>query len=210
MHPLELWLASYLDQHPQASRREVMKAGAPLRQQVYGWLFKTHNLHRQDFRIRILVEQDAFKHITEDWRRLGFPFAHLVPSYATAIGSSGDRPDALADLMGLIVNNGMKQPTIDIHDLHFAKGTPYETDMTAGHEKPQQLLDMLEVIAKSEANHAKRAIQAGAAGIFLSIANAQAGLLTEPESSCTLEPVPLKSAGGINHGTCGRHRPGHD
>ena len=140
VHPLELWLASYLDQHPQASRREVMNAGAPLRQQVYGWLFKTHNPHRQDFRIRILVEQDAFKHITEDWRRLGFPFAHLVPSYATAIGSSGDRPDALADLMGLIVNNGVKQPTIDIHDLHFAKGTPYQTDMTAGHEKPQQLL----------------------------------------------------------------------
>jgi len=140
VHPLELWLASYLDQHPRASRSEVMNASARLRQQVYGWLFKTHNPHRQDFRIRILVEQDAFKRISEDWRRLGFPFAHLVPSYATAIGSSGDRPDALADLMGIIVNNGVKQPTIDIHDLHFAKGTPYQTDMTAGHEKPQQLL----------------------------------------------------------------------
>jgi membrane peptidoglycan carboxypeptidase len=140
IHPLELWLASYLDKHPQASRSEVMNASAQLRQQVYGWLFKTHNPHRQDFRIRILVEQDAFKRITQDWRRLGFPFQHLVPSYATAIGSSGDRPDALADLVGIIVNNGVKQPTIDIRDLHFAKGTPYQTDMTAGHEKPQQLL----------------------------------------------------------------------
>jgi membrane peptidoglycan carboxypeptidase len=140
VHPLELWLASYLDQHPHASRSEILNASTQLRQQVYGWLFKTHNPRRQDFRIRILVEQDAFKHITQDWRRLGFPFAHLVPSYATAIGSSGDRPDALAELMGIIVNNGVKQPSIDIHDLHFAKGTPYQTDMTAGHVKPERLL----------------------------------------------------------------------
>jgi len=38
-------------------------------------------------------------------------------------------------------------------------------------EKPRQLLDALEVIAKSEANHARRAVAAGASGIFLSIAN---------------------------------------
>lgn len=140
IHPLELWLASYLDRHPKASRSDVMNASTKLRQQVYGWLFKTHNLRRQDFRIRILVEQDAFKRMSQDWRRLGFPFEHLVPSLGTAIGSSGDRPDALAELMGIIVNNGVKQPTIDIHDVHFAKGTPYETDLAAGHEKPVRLL----------------------------------------------------------------------
>jgi membrane peptidoglycan carboxypeptidase len=140
VHPLELWLAQYLDQHPSASHADVIKAGANVRQEVYGWLFKTRNAHRQDFRIRILVEQDAFKKITADWRRLGFPFAHLVPSLATAIGSSGDRPDALADLMGIIVNNGMRQPTIDIRNLNFATGTPYETDMTAGHAKPERVL----------------------------------------------------------------------
>lgn len=140
VHPLELWLATYLDRHPHASRSEVMQASTQLRQQVYGWLFKTRNPHRQDFRIRILVEQDAFKRMTQDWRRLGFPFAHLVPSLGTAIGSSGDRPDALAELMGIIVNNGVKQPTIDIHDVHFAKGTPYRTDLAAGHETPERLL----------------------------------------------------------------------
>lgn len=140
VHPLELWLATYLDRHPNASRSDVMTASAPLRQEVYGWLFKTRNPHRQDFRIRILVEQDAFKRMTGDWRRLGFPFEHLVPSLGTAIGSSGDRPDALAELMGIIVNNGIKQPTIDVHDLHFAKGTPYQTDLAAGREKPARLL----------------------------------------------------------------------
>jgi uroporphyrinogen decarboxylase len=39
-------------------------------------------------------------------------------------------------------------------------------------EQPQKLLDTLDVIAKSEANHARRALEAGAAGIFLAIQNA--------------------------------------
>jgi membrane peptidoglycan carboxypeptidase len=50
-----------------------------------------------------------------------------VPSYATAIGSSGDRPAALAELMGIIVAGGVRQPTVQIETLHFAAGTPYET-----------------------------------------------------------------------------------
>jgi membrane peptidoglycan carboxypeptidase len=140
VHPLELWLAAYLDRHPGASPDDVFAAGAKVRQEVYGWLFKTHNPRRQDWRIRMLVEQDAFDRIAVDWRRLGYPFAHLVPSLATAIGSSGDRPDALAKLMGIIVNNGVRQPTIDIRSLQFAAGTPYETDLSGGNEKPVRLL----------------------------------------------------------------------
>jgi uroporphyrinogen decarboxylase len=38
-------------------------------------------------------------------------------------------------------------------------------------EKPQRLLDALEIIAKSEANHARDAIDARASGVFLAIAN---------------------------------------
>ena len=44
-------------------------------------------------------------------------------------------------------------------------------------EKPQALLDALEAIAKSEAAHARRAMNAGASGIFLAIANAQPQIL---------------------------------
>ena len=140
VHPLELWLAAYLDKHPGASRDEVLRASAKVRQEVYRWLFKSHNPYRQDWRIRMLVEQDAFERLGADWRRLGYPFAHLVPSLATAIGSSGDRPDALAALMGIIVNNGVRQPTIDIRSLQFAARTPYETDLAGGDEKPVRLL----------------------------------------------------------------------
>ena len=49
---------------------------------------------------------------------------------ARAIGSSGDRPDALADLMGIILNDGVRLPNVDLQRLHFAADTPYETDMT--------------------------------------------------------------------------------
>jgi uroporphyrinogen decarboxylase len=55
-------------------------------------------------------------------------------------------------------------------------------------EKPQVLLDALEVIAKSEANHARRAVDAGAAGIFLAIDNAQEGILTREEYAKFSEP----------------------
>ncbi len=55
-------------------------------------------------------------------------------------------------------------------------------------EKPQKLLSALEVIAKSEASHAKRAVAAGASGILLAVANAQAGVMTETEYAKFSEP----------------------
>ena len=55
-------------------------------------------------------------------------------------------------------------------------------------EQPQALLDALEAIAKSEAHHARRAIAAGAAGIFLAIDNAQKGILTREEYAKFSEP----------------------
>jgi membrane peptidoglycan carboxypeptidase len=50
-----------------------------------------------------------------------------VPSLATALGSSGDRPAALAELVGIIVNDGKKIPTHRFTRVEFAIDTPYET-----------------------------------------------------------------------------------
>jgi membrane peptidoglycan carboxypeptidase len=116
-----------------------MEASAEVRQEVYGWLFKSLSLHKQNKRIRIFLEEDAFDGVLQDWRRQGYPFGHLVPSYGTAVGSSGDRPDALADLMGIILNDGVRLPSDDLDRLHFAAGTPYETDMVLRPE-PQRVL----------------------------------------------------------------------
>lgn len=55
-------------------------------------------------------------------------------------------------------------------------------------EHPQVLLDALEIIAKSEANHARRAIEAGASGIFLAIDNAIEGMMTREEYATFSEP----------------------
>ena len=60
--------------------------------------------------------------------------------------------------------------------------------MALKRDNPQRLMDALEAIAKSEANHARRAIQAGAAGVFVSIANAQEGVLPEDDYAKFSEP----------------------
>jgi membrane peptidoglycan carboxypeptidase len=127
VHPLELWLLSYLVQHPSATLAEVVNASANERQQSYSWLFRTRHAKAQDLRIRILMEEDAFKEVWRAWSRVGYPFERLVPSYATAIGVSGDTPGALAELMGIIVNHGMRYPRTAISQLRFAQNTPMET-----------------------------------------------------------------------------------
>ena len=134
-HPLELWLVGHLIAHPSASWREVVEASADERQQVYRWLFRSRHKGARDSRIYTMLEVEAFVDIHRRWARLGYPFGHLVPSFATALGSSGDRPAALADLMGIIVNDGVRLPTLRVDRLGFGAGTPYETRLVrAGRE----------------------------------------------------------------------------
>ncbi|HTQ70767.1 MAG TPA: transglycosylase domain-containing protein [Acidocella sp.] len=127
VHPLEIWLVQYLTTHPQANWKEVSAAGQAEIQDSYAWLIKRRKTFQQNVRIRTLMEQDAFKRIWEDWRRQGYPFDHLVPSLGTAIGASGDKPDALAKLVGIILNNGVRQTSVNLDRLDFATGTPFET-----------------------------------------------------------------------------------
>jgi membrane peptidoglycan carboxypeptidase len=74
-----------------------------------------------------MLEVEAFLEIHRRWSRLGYPIPSLVPSLATALGSSGDRPAALAELMGIIANDGQRWSTRRIDAVRFAEGTPYET-----------------------------------------------------------------------------------
>jgi uroporphyrinogen decarboxylase len=55
-------------------------------------------------------------------------------------------------------------------------------------ENPKALEAALEAIAESEASHARKALEAGAAGIFLAIANAQDGLMTQEDYARFSEP----------------------
>lgn len=127
IHPLELWMVGYMRTHDKATFADIVGASVKERQLVYSWLFNTHRKHAQDRRIAGLLEVEAFLKIHAQWKKMGYPFDSLVPSYATTLGASADRPAALAELMGVIINNGMRKPVQRIDSLHFAKGTPYET-----------------------------------------------------------------------------------
>ena len=140
VHPLDLWLMGYLLKHPEATLSEIVKASQFERQEVYGWLFKSRHQSARDSRIRTLLEVEAFLDIHQRWQAVGYPFDHLVPSLATAIGSSGDRPAALAELMGIILNDGVRLPVLRIDSLHFAAGTPYDTQLVNNPDRARRVL----------------------------------------------------------------------
>jgi len=141
VHPLEIWLVGWLRNHPDASRADTLRAGTLARQQAYDWLFRTRHPARQNERIGMLLEQLAFERIADDWHRQGYPFRQLVPSLASASGSSGDRPDALAELVGIVAAGGLRLPTVDATALRFAEGTPYQTELRRTPAAPERVLD---------------------------------------------------------------------
>jgi membrane peptidoglycan carboxypeptidase len=126
LHPLDLWCAGELTRNPQISWHDLLARSAKARGIASAWLLQTRHRRAQDLRLRARIERDAFARMTPYWRSLGFPFEALVPSYATSIGSSGDRPIALAELMGIILNDGHRRPTVRVRRLGFAVGTPYQ------------------------------------------------------------------------------------
>jgi membrane peptidoglycan carboxypeptidase len=131
-HPLDVWVAGEMAREPGLSWDDVLARSAGARRTASAWLFKTRNRRAQDLRLRIRVEEDAFARMTPYWQRLGFPFERLEPTYATAIGSSSDRPAALAELMGIILNDGVRRQPIRLTELRFAAGTPYESVFRPG------------------------------------------------------------------------------
>lgn len=140
VHPLELWLVRHLQTQPKATLKDIVPASVEARRDASKWLFAPRFKHAQQVRIDIVVEVAAFERIAEEWRRLGYPFEHLVPSLATSIGSSADRPAALAELMGIVVNDGIRRPTVRIDELHFATNTPFETRLQRQPEAGQRVM----------------------------------------------------------------------
>lgn len=168
VHPLELWMVGFLRQHPGATFAQMVAASDKERQEVYKWLFSTHRKHAQDVRISELLEVEGFLEIHRQWKKTGYPFDSLVPSYATTLGASADRPAALAELMGIIVNGGVRKTSERIDSLHFAAGTPYETlvkrapistnEQVIAPEVARAVADAIrEVVSDGTAKRAKRA-----------------------------------------------------
>lgn len=149
-HPLEVWTVRELVRYPDLAWEEILERSTEARRVSSSWLFKTRNRRAQDRRLRIRIEQDAFTRMTPAWQRLGFPFDHLVPSYATSIGSSGDRPAALADLVGIVLNEGLHRRTVSLQRLRFGRWTPWETAF-------EPTIDAGERVMRPEVAHVLRA-----------------------------------------------------
>jgi cell division protein FtsI/penicillin-binding protein 2 len=140
LHPLDLWCASEYRKNPKRSWEELFASSKEARRQGSAWLLNSRNQRAQDLRLRIRVERDAFARMVPYWQRLGFPFKTMVPSYATAIGNSSDRPVALAEMIGVLVNDGIRRPGTALTNIHFARGTPYETLLERKAEQGQPVL----------------------------------------------------------------------
>jgi membrane peptidoglycan carboxypeptidase len=139
-HPLEVWAAGQLHRQPDARWDDLWSSSPSARRTASAWLFKGRHRAAQQRRLRVQIERDAFDLMAREWRRLGFPFDRLVPSLATALGSSSDQPMALAELMGIIVNDGRRLPSVRIDQLRFAEHTPYHTIFTRAPAAPVQVL----------------------------------------------------------------------
>jgi hypothetical protein len=163
--PLELWLVDYLRAHPDASPKEEWASSADMREADWAWIFRTRNERARERRIAAMLERDAFAEIHRTWQHLGYPFSTLVPSLATAIGASADRPAALAELIGIIVGDGVRSPLVRVEDLHFGAGTPYETRLRLRAQPGEQVLhpavaraarrSLLDVVSRGTARRAR-------------------------------------------------------
>ena len=140
VHPLEIWCAGELIRTPGLSFEDLTARADAATDVSSAWLFRTRNRRAQDLRVRRRIERDAFVHMTPYWRRMGFPFERLVPSLTTALGSSSDRPTALADLMGIIVNDGWRRPSVLIDELRFAESTPYHSVFRARPQSGERVM----------------------------------------------------------------------
>lgn len=141
IHPLEVWVSQQLVENRDLTWDELLERSGEARRTASAWLLKPRNRRAQDVRLRTRIEQDAFERMTPYWQRLGFPFRKLVPSLATSIGNSSDRPIALADFMGILVNDGIRRPLRRMSKLRFAEGTPYETHLEASSDAGVRVME---------------------------------------------------------------------
>lgn len=162
IHPLELWVVQTLRGKPGTDLKTLYDQGADARREVYNWLFKTSRKNAQDIRIQSLIEVEAFDGLLHDWKRLGYPFDNITPSYATSIGSSGDRPAALAELMGILVNDGVRLPMDSLTRLRFAAHTPYDTTLSKKPAAGERLMPV--EVARTVRRALANVVQGGTAG----------------------------------------------
>lgn len=130
LHPILLYVAKQMLAKPDITYAQLVTESTQVRRESYSWLFKNKKKQAQWIRVYSVLEAQGFEAILDQWQRIGFPFEYIVPSLATALGSSGDKPRALAKLVGIVINGGKDFQEPIVEELHFAKDTPYEVTLT--------------------------------------------------------------------------------
>jgi membrane peptidoglycan carboxypeptidase len=183
LHPIELWAARFALENPEATVEQAIAASAEAREAALDWLARTDSDEEAHRRVYAGLEAMAFERIHEAWQRVGYPFDSLVPSLATALGSSADRPAALAELMGILLSDGKRLPMLRFEAMHFAMDTPFEVRLervlepndeasvtVLSVEVVQVLRSALETVVTSGTGRALRSGLAGSNGQSLVVA----------------------------------------
>ena len=140
IHPLQLWMAQNAIATPAATWDETVAQSKDVRTEVYKWLLNPHKMHGQNIRIQTMLEKEAFGYIHDTWAAKGYPFGAMVPSYASALGASGDTPFALAEFSGIMQNDGIYKKSIKFRDITFGENTPYELHFDAKQPEGHRVL----------------------------------------------------------------------
>ena len=126
LHPMEIWVAEQRVANPGFTWDQAKAESREERVEIYGWLLNSKNMAGQNNRIHTILEQEAFTHIHRYWQQIGFPFDRMTPSLGSALGSSGDTPAALASMVGIIQNDGVRRDSLRFREITMGQGTPYE------------------------------------------------------------------------------------
>ena len=130
-NPVAIWMARTLSQDPGLSPERLTAAAVAAEAEIHRWAHARRAPRRAiNPRVRAELERRAFLKLARLWTAQGYPYTNLVPSYGTALGSSGDRPGALAELAGAVAGGGvLARPTIE-RRITLGAGTPYQTSYT--------------------------------------------------------------------------------
>jgi len=81
--------------------------------------------------------------------QMGYRNRRLVPSLATALGTSADQPAALATLMSIIANEGLRLPEVKMKKVALAGGSPYEVTLVRRRVEGERVLSQ-EVVQQAK------------------------------------------------------------
>lgn len=141
LHPMKLESGRLIAEQPELRLEGAMAQTEESRVKIYNsWLINPKKLtdgkiRAQNRAITIMMDRDAWGEIEGFWHKIGYPKEyHLVPSLASVIGVSGNKPEALSKFTSIILHGGENVRITPFTDIHFGTGAdnPHELHARPG------------------------------------------------------------------------------